>query len=142
MRLTATDGPAIAAPRIVIGPGWSDVVHAGAEPSYRQNVSRRPTLIVPVRTPQPFFATLVAWRLGGHELPSLTLSVNGTRTGTAPLQDTAGSLRFTVPAESLRPGFNTFELSYPRALREGGANAPKFAARSLTLTAVGAGAAQ
>ncbi len=138
----ATDGPAIAAPRIVIGPGWSDVVQAGAEPSYRQNVSRRPTLIVPVRTPQPFFATLVAWRLGSHELPSLTLSVNGTRTGTAPLQDTAGSLRFTVPAESLRPGFNTFELSYPRELREGGANAPKFAARSLTLTAVGAGAAQ
>lgn len=135
-------GPASAAPRIVIGPGWSDVVHHEASLSYRQNVARRPTLIVPVRTPRAFTATLVAWRLGGDPLQSLTLSVNGARTGTAPLLETAASLHFTVPAAFLRPGFNTFELSYPRALRESGRNAPAFAVRSLALTATRGEAAQ
>ena len=97
------------APHVFFGDGWRDPSTEDGR-AVRQTRTGRSKLVVPIRTPRDLTAVLHA-KARPEGLPfDIELRVNGAvmgrRSATASWQDYA----FAIARQSLRPGFNEFEL--------------------------------
>jgi len=96
-------------PHVFFGDGWRDPsVEDGR--AVRQTRTGRSKLVVPIRAPRDLSAVFSA-RAHAEGLPfELELRVNGHAMGRSPASASWQEHAFAVPRESLRPGFNDFEL--------------------------------
>jgi hypothetical protein len=97
------------APHVFFGDGWRDPSIEDGR-AVRQTRTGRSRLVVPIRTPQDLSAVFRA-RARAEGLPfEIELRVNGGIAGRWPATASWQDYAFALARQSLRPGFNEFEL--------------------------------
>lgn len=103
----------------LVGAGWFEPEQEDGT-SFRRSRGQRSFLTVPIRTPGDFRANLRAQLsyLSARDPVGLELAVNGTPVGRAELATGWREYEFQVEARLLKPGLNTFVLTYSLTPRQ------------------------
>ncbi len=102
-----TESPELA---VVIGPGWGQPLAEG-EVGFRRSRGLVSSLSVPIRTPAPF-GMIVRARSAREDGVTTDVRVNGRTVASLTVHPGWDNYAIELPADALRPGFNSVELSY------------------------------
>ncbi len=104
--LGGRETPAVEA---AVGEGWFPH-DPTAEPGFRVSRGRRSRLVLPIRHARAATLIVVARAEPAHLVTRMRARLSGRELGELALSAEWTELRFAVPADAIRPGFNTLDL--------------------------------